>query len=173
MAAYNYYGQNYPAYFPVGYQPMYQPQVAQAPSVQPQVAPAVQQPQVQVSNVWVNSKEEADQFFVAPNNAVRLWSTKEPVFYLKQADVTGKPSLKVFDVVERVETPPGVKETSESVLENYVTKDTLSKVSGALKNISNDLSSLKSELDSIKGDVYGIAGKKKSVRKPEVIEDDA
>lgn len=173
MAAYNYFGQSYPAaYFPVGYQPMVQPQAVQPQVVQPQQVPsATQSSQAQVSNVWVNSKEEAEQFFVAPNNAVRLWSTKEPVFYLKQADVTGKPSIKVFDVVERTETPPGVVETQESVLENFVTKDNFSEVSDTIKVIGNDITALKNEIESIKGDMYGIAGKKKSVRK--VIEDDA
>ncbi|ERK63032.1 hypothetical protein HMPREF1545_00074 [Oscillibacter sp. KLE 1728] len=67
------------------YQPMQQPQ--QAPA-----SPSI---------VWVQSEMEAANYLVAPNSAVTLWDSNAPVVYLKQADASGKPSMKIYDLVER------------------------------------------------------------------------
>lgn len=56
--------------------------------------------------IWVSSKLEADAYLVAPNSAVALWDANNPVIYLRQADSTGKPSTKVYDLVERTDGPP-------------------------------------------------------------------
>ena len=44
---------------------------------------------------------EAMAYLVAPNSAVALWDSNSPTIYLKQADASGKPSIKVYDLVER------------------------------------------------------------------------
>lgn len=99
-----------------GYQPYYQPpmadQLAQLRGAQyqpmPQQMPQVQPQQAQVSGqsmVWVNSEQEAMGYLVAPNSAVALWDSNAPTIYLKQADASGKPSIKVFDLVERTSVP--------------------------------------------------------------------
>ena len=80
MALNNYYQ------YPYQYPNTYQPQAAQ-PSIN-----------------WVSGDREASAYPVAPNNAVALWSQSEPVVYLKQADATGKPSMKIYDLVERAQT---------------------------------------------------------------------
>lgn len=57
--------------------------------------------------VWVDGIEEANNFYVAPNNAVQLWDKNSPCIYKKSADSTGKPSMQIFDLVERkMQTPP-------------------------------------------------------------------
>ena len=73
-------------------QQMYQPQ-AQQPSQAPQ----------QPSNgfVWVNDINEAANYLVAPNSAVQLWDKNSPCVYLKTADAAGKPTMQIFDLVER------------------------------------------------------------------------
>ena len=101
-------------------------------------------------------------FPVAPNNAVTLWSQNEPVVYLKQADATGKPTLKTYDLVERVQAPTSVSDNRVS----YATKDELTAVVGVVKGFDEMIGALKSDIDSMKTDIYGIAGKKKSVKKP-------
>ena len=40
-------------------------------------------------------------YLVAPNSAVALWDSNSPTIYLKQADASGKPSIKIYDLVER------------------------------------------------------------------------
>jgi len=107
------------------------------------------------SVIWISGEREAQMYPVAPNNAVTLWSQSEPVVYLKQADASGKPSMKVYDIVERRETPQEEKE--------YVTKTDLTSVLSAVEGI-------KADIEAMKGDIYGIAGKRKTVKKEEVEE---
>lgn len=59
----------------------------------------------QQSMVWVSGEQEAMSYLVAPNSAVALWDSTAPVIYLKQADASGKPSIKVYDLVERTQRP--------------------------------------------------------------------
>ena len=95
---------NYPYY----YQP-YQPPIADQLMQlrQNQYQPNMQQvPQQQApSIVWVQNEMEAANYLVAPNSAVTLWDSNAPVVYLKQADASGKPSMKVYDLVERTQRP--------------------------------------------------------------------
>lgn len=102
-------------YYPQNY---YQPPVAdqmnqfrQQPYQQPMQTPAqmqpVQQPQAQgQSIIWVQNQQEAYNYLVAPNSAVALWDSNSPVIYLKQADASGKPTMKIYDLVERTAQLP-------------------------------------------------------------------
>ena len=58
-------------------------------------------PYYQQGTIWVSGEKEASIYPVAPNNSVTLWDSEAPVIYLKKADASGKPSLQVFDLVER------------------------------------------------------------------------
>lgn len=103
---YPYYPQYQPGYYPAPvpdqlaqlrqnqFQPIQQPQQFQPPQNPP--APSI---------VWVQSEQEALNFLVAPNSAVTLWDSNSPVVYLKQADASGKPSMKIYDLVERNSRP--------------------------------------------------------------------
>lgn len=68
---------------------------------QPLQQPPIQQPSI----VWVPNEQAAREYLVAPNSAVTLWDSSSPVVYLKQADASGKPSLKIYDLVERSQRP--------------------------------------------------------------------
>ena len=91
----------------VPYQPPMPDQLAQLRGAQYQHAqqmPQAQPQQVQAggqSMVWVSGESEAMAYLVAPNSAVALWDSNAPTIYLKQADASGKPSIKVYDLVER------------------------------------------------------------------------
>jgi len=69
----------------------------------PQQAP--QNPVAQGGVQWVAGEQEARGYLIAPNSAVALWDSTAPTVYLKQADASGKPSLKIYDLVERTEAP--------------------------------------------------------------------
>ena len=155
MAYNNYYPAVYPYqqnYYPVSYQPMQQ----YSQQYQPQV-PAIQQNQSQNGIIWVNSGVEAQAYPVAPNNAVTLWSTAEPIVYLKKADASGKPTLITYDLVERKD--PNINKEESSV--SYATKDDLSAVAGAVKGFDDVISSLKADIETMKSDMYGLSGKKR------------
>ena len=104
MPAYTYYGyQPYQMYQPPMAdqltqlrQQQYQPMQQMAPSAPQQSAPSI---------VWVQNEMEAANYLVAPNSAVTLWDSNSPVVYLKQADASGKPSMKIYDLVERTKRP--------------------------------------------------------------------
>lgn len=164
--AYPFYPQTYPyqQYFPANYQPV-------------QAAPQqVQQPYNPVANqsgiIWISGLQEAQMYPIAPNNAVALWARDGKTIYLKQADATGKPSIKMYDLVERAETAAESSEKADNKSDEYAKKSDLAAVVGVVKGFDELISSLKSDIDTMKGDMYGIAGKKRPVKKAEVVEND-
>lgn len=103
------------------------------------------------SLVWVKGRMEADAYPVAPNGAVALWDQENPCVYLKKADASGKPTITVYDLVERVDKPIRPEQS-------YASKEDYNAVRG-------DLDSIKAEIKRMQGDLYGIAGKRKSSAK--------
>lgn len=180
MAAYNPYGYQMPYAYnnfnPSAY-PYYNPYSTTVTtpfySQQPQTAP-ITQPQTQTpmntsnSIIWVNSEKEAQMYPVAPNNAVTLWNTSEPVVYLKQADATGKPILKAYDLIERADA----SSMSSGDHAEYATKAELSETIQAMKDLTSAMGNLKNDISTMKEDVYGLIGKKKPVRKAEIDADE-
>lgn len=75
--------------------------------------------------IWVSSEREAMEYPIAPNNAVALWDSNNPVIYLKQADASGKPSTEVYDLVKRnlsqTQTVAPLQATQDTSVE-YVTR---------------------------------------------------
>ena len=70
---------------------------------------AQQQPvQAPVQNnnmIWVSGEAGAKAYLVAPNTTVQLWDSEAQVIYLKSADASGMPSIKVLDYTIRDQTP--------------------------------------------------------------------
>lgn len=157
--AYPYYQPAAP--YPNYYTPtIYQPQMPQVLQTQ---QPQIQQPQTS-GIIWISGLMEAQAYPIAPNNAVALWEKSGKTIYLKQADATGKPSITIYDLVERTESAQdGSIESAKPM--NYATKEELSIVVGAVKSYDEILSALKADMETLKSDMYGIAGKKKNVKK--------
>lgn len=83
-------------------------QMRQQQMMQPAPPPVPQNPVATGGVQWVSSEQEARGYLIAPNSAVALWDSTAPTVYLKQADASGKPTLKVYDLVERAETASNV-----------------------------------------------------------------
>ena len=83
----------YPTYNAFGY-PMQQAQMPAAP-VQPQ----------QGIN-WVQGLAGAKGFMVAPGQTAFLMDSEGQTFYMKSADQSGMPTLRVFDFQERTQQAP-------------------------------------------------------------------
>ena len=127
---------NYYPYTPyTGYQ--YLPQ---APQYTP---PAQAQTPQQISTgiLWVANEQEAQNYPVAPNNAVALWDSVNPVIYLKQSDAAGRPNIKIYELKERID--PANEPVKELVNPNYVEKTELESLKVELKNIKKELTMLK------------------------------
>lgn len=103
-------------YFPTGYQPY-------------AVAPTQQNANQQNSRIFVQGETGAKGYLVAPNSSVVLWDTESPTIYIKSADASGMPSMRIFDYQER-----GVQETPNV---EYATK--------------SDIEALKNEIEKLRG----------------------
>lgn len=110
---------NYPYY---NYPPqMYPPQPT------PMITPMAQAPQPSQNGIiWVANINEAMGFPVVPNAAVALWDSNSPCIYVKQADQTGKPTMKIYDLVER--TPAPASQKTETQMPDYITRQEFEKL---------------------------------------------
>lgn len=50
---------------------------------------------------WVRGEAGAKAFLVAPNHTAQLWDSEAQVIYLKSADASGMPSMKILDYTIR------------------------------------------------------------------------
>lgn len=101
-------------------EPMIRPQYQPAPQI-PAYQPQPQQPQNQ-SIIWIPNEQAANDFIVAPNNAVTLWDMNAPVVYVKKADASGKPTMTTYDLVERAQAAPAPAAPRKDMSEEYVTR---------------------------------------------------
>ena len=162
MAAYNYYSNPYYGYQP---QPIVQPQIQNVPMQgQNQTAqnysPAINQNGI----IWISGLQEAQMFPIAPNAAVALWQKDGKTIFLKSADATGRPSLKIYDLVERTEE---MVETSQGSLPAYAKEEDLGKLASVVQTMNDIISSIKNDVDVMRGDLYGAVGKRKVLKKTE------
>lgn len=131
--AYPYFNPYYPQPMPDNLMQMRQQQMMQ-PIQQPMSQPVQQNPIAQGGVQWVSGEQEARGYLIAPNSAVALWDSTAPTVYLKQADASGKPTLKIYDLVERSETP---RTASQENGVEFVTRkefDALAALVGELKD---------------------------------------
>ena len=95
------------------------PQIPQMPQM-----PLMQNPVAQGGVQWVAGRPEAENWLIAPNSAIA---------YLKQADASGKPTLKTYDLVERLASASDAQKTPTP---EYVTRkefDALAALVGEIK----------------------------------------
>ena len=123
-------------YFPANYQPMqmYQPQ-----QMQPQA------PQQNVSGlIWVQGEGAAKSYLVAPNTTVALFDNESQTIYIKSADASGMPSIRILDYTFRESAPQNRQIKAES---EYATKE--------------DVSFLRDEIDALRAKFADTEGKAK------------
>lgn len=109
--------------FPATYQPVYQAPVMQT------------QPQAQQQNgiIWVQGEQAAKSYLVAPNTTVQLWDSEEKVIYLKSADASGMPSMKILDYSIRGDA----NTTQAAPAAEYATKDDLRALEDKIRELES------------------------------------
>lgn len=127
------------AYTP--YTPLYQPYTYQP------IQPIQNQQQ---NMIWVRNAQEAAMYPVAPNNAVCLWDSGASTIYLKQADASGRPSMKTYDLVERIEQPVETKIEKMDKSIDYATKSELTALAGVVKDINKVVEEVRKEITELK-----------------------
>lgn len=105
--------------FPMGY-PQYYPQ-NQMLQNQQQFQP---QNQNQNNMIWVQGEAGAKSYLVAPNTTVQLWDSEAPIIYLKSADASGMPNMKILDYKIR-ESAQNQNKIVEEPKIDYVTHEEL------------------------------------------------
>ena len=118
----------YNNYYPTGYQPMYQPSAY--PS---QMNAGSAQSNTQNPLIWVQGEAAAKSYPIAPNTSVPLFDSEANVIYIKSADMSGMPSIKILDYTVRENAP---HKADIQPVADYATKD--------------DLASIQKEIDALK-----------------------
>ena len=72
--------------------------------------------------IWVQGESGAKSYLLAPNNTLPLWDSEAQTIYLKSADASGMPSMKIIDYTIREQN-----HSQNKIINNdYVTKQELS-----------------------------------------------
>jgi len=91
--------------------------------------------------IWVQGEAGAKSYMVAPNQTVTLWDSEQNIIYIKSADATGMPSMKILD---------------------YTIRDDVSKTPKTAPNIDfatkDDVFSIQKQIDEIKANLSGRKG---------------
>ena len=94
--------------------------------------------------IWVQGEGAAKSYLVAPGCTVALFDNESQTIYIKSADASGMPSMKILDYTFRDSTP---QKTEFSPVSDYATKE--------------DVTLIREEIDSLKAKLDGMEGKKK------------
>lgn len=87
---------------------------------------------------WVQGESAAKSWFVAPNTTTTLWDSESQTIYLKSADASGMPSMKVIDYTVRDAAP----QQSSVVTTEYATKADVDAVRSQVEDLRNEISGL-------------------------------
>lgn len=122
----------YNGIFPIGYQPAYYPQQYQVQ--QPQQAQVTQQ---NSGIIWVQGEAGAKSYLVAPNSTVQLWDSEKQTIYLKSADASGMPSMKILDYTIRDIAQSNAPVGASTPDSNYATKADLKTLYSRLEELES------------------------------------
>lgn len=122
--------------FPIGYAQPY-PSITPYQSQMQQLM--MQQTQKQTGPIWVQGLTGAKSFLVGPGETVPLWDSEAQTIYMKSADASGMPTMKILDYTIRdsANLPP---KTPVDDGHEYATKN-------EVETIKNDL---RHDIDEIK-----------------------
>ena len=115
------------------------------PATYQQVYPYQPQQQTQQSGLnWIQGEQAAKSYLVAPNSSVVLFDSEAQTVYIKSADASGMPSMKILDyTIRNAQNAPN--QAPVSPVENYATK--------------SDIEALRGQIDSLKMRIGKLAKK--------------
>ena len=128
----------YNSFYPATYQPQSMYQQNYSPNMQNQNTNSL---------IWVQGEAAAKSYLVAPNTSIALWDSEQQTVYIKSADASGMPSMKVLDYTIRENTQNRRSNGDQAELNNLSTYATKSEISA----ISDRINAIQSELDKLTG----------------------
>ena len=113
--------------------------------------PATYQPYYQTQStalIWVQGEAGAKSYLVAPNSTVTLWDTERQTVYIKSADASGMPSMRVLDYTIRETAqngPAGAFAGQADKSPTYATKAEIDGILTQLRALREDVDKMKEE----------------------------
>lgn len=98
--------------------------------------------QTQGSRIWVQGEAGARAYLVAPGNTVELWDSDAQSIYLKSADASGIPSMRIIDYTFRESTPQTAREAFSGA--------------GAKTPTLEDIKALQEQIDALREEIGGL-----------------
>ena len=89
--------------------------------------------------IWIQGEAAAKSYLVAPNSSVVLFDSERQSVYIKSADASGMPSMKILDYTIR-DNPRAVQQPVNNV--NWATKD-------EVKSLNEQIAALRAEIDGM------------------------
>jgi hypothetical protein len=75
--------------------------------------------------IWVQGEAGAKSYMVAPNQTVTLWDSEQNIIYIKSADASGMPAIKILDYTIRENSTQ--KTNKAKLQDDFATKEDVSK----------------------------------------------
>lgn len=106
-----------------------------------QYYPNYQQQPSQNSIIWVQGEAGAKSYLVAPNTTVQLWDSEQQVIYLKSADASGMPSMKVIDYTVRGSELPN--NALNDLDDKFISRNEFDALKDKIEGLQNEINKLK------------------------------
>ena len=96
-------------------------------------------PQQNNGIIWVQGEAGAKSYLVAPNNTVQLWDSESQTIYLKSADASGMPSMRILDYTIRQNAPqtPPVSPQAQKI--DYPTREEFNALQSLVEGLKSKL----------------------------------
>lgn len=120
----------------------YQPQMQMNPV--PQQVPQVPTSQPSNDIIWVQGEAGAKAYLVAPNATVTLWDSENQTIYIKTADASGIPSMRILDWSERNAQKPQEKHEC-TCGDRFVRKEIFSDFEKRIENLENQIKEIQTQ----------------------------
>ena len=130
----------YNNYFPIGYTPYY-PQQQSQPTVT----------QNNSSIIWVQGEAGAKSYLVSPNTTVQLWDSESQTIYLKSADASGMPSMKVLDYTIRSEPQNGHSAPSNVPIQGKISREDLDALQRQIDALKDEMRAYRATASIVEG----------------------
>ena len=143
----------FPATYPQTY-PQYYPQYQQAGT-------QMSSPQQNNGMIWIQGVESAKAFQVAPNSTVVLWDSEQQCCYIKSADASGMPSMRILDYTIRSEAPKTAQNALYGNNTDIPTRQDLNALQGQIDTLRQQIERMNSHESTLSANAAA-AGKQRS-----------
>ena len=149
--------------FPVTY-PQYYPQYSQM-SPTPMSGTS---PQQSNGMIWIQGVESAKAFQVAPNSTVVLWDSEQQCCYIKSADASGMPSMRILDYTIRSEAPKKAQNALYGNNTDIPTRQDLNAMQGQIDALKEKIERIASYESALSANAATATGKQSAAEIPAV-----